>query len=707
RIAQGRLSELTGEKGLAIDRFVRTLELRRRAAGLEPKLEGEIQRFGQRYLDGVNFNIKTRKNLPLEFALMGFSPEEWNTRDLLTLVHLMVWDMHYNFKSELIYHEIRAKLGEALTRELLPFMPVDEPSITGLARGGALPGAFKHVMAVPDSLGFRSASNNWAVSGSLTKSGKPMLVEDPHGHNPPVPSIFYAVHLKCPGWDIFGLSAPGLPFFQHGYNRHVAYGSTTAGTDIQDLYIEKLDPDNPDYYLHQGRRLKLEITREKIKVKDKKAPAGFREEELTIRRTLHGPLISDAMKGMNDALALRWFAIDERIIKSMKLMAESRSCRDFARAAELYVSAGENFLCADANGDIAYVATGYYPTRKEGPVRWLPAPGWTGENEWRGGLYGAALPRVYNPARGFLASANNRITGPDSPVNLDGKIASRYRFARIVQLLEGRKNLTAADMKAMMGDATSLLAKKLTPLYLQALEKSRHPRAREALALLKNWDGAMDRSLAAPTIFHRITMDFMKHTLAPRLGEELAEKYLAQWYLAQNRWLHLLERGAAEWFDDPATPRRETKEDVLEKAVAASLDWCAKRYGHDMKKWDWGRVHHISYSHTPMGKAGPVLAWIFNLGPFPFAGDMETVHRGSYGINKPFDVNNASSFRLLVDFSRPDMVSFTQSNGQVEHLWSPYRTVDLKTMLAGELNEVSLEMERVRREADGVTVLRP
>ncbi|MCU0846135.1 MAG: penicillin acylase family protein, partial [Spirochaetes bacterium] len=255
RIARGRLSELTGDKGLAIDRFVRTLQLGRRAAELEPRLDDEIRKYGIRYIDGINFNIQSRGNLPVEFTLMGFSPEKWTVSDLLTLVHLMVWDMHYNFKSELIYHEIRARLGDAMATELLPYRPADEPSIAGFALAGVDPDIYKSVMEIPDTLGFRSASNNWVVSGAITRSGKPILVEDPHGHNPPVPSMFYAVHLKCPGWDIFGLSAPGLPFFQHAYNRHVAYGSTTAGTDIQDLYIEKLDPKNPGRYLYRGRWL--------------------------------------------------------------------------------------------------------------------------------------------------------------------------------------------------------------------------------------------------------------------------------------------------------------------------------------------------------------------------------------------------------------------------------------------------------------------
>jgi penicillin amidase len=442
-------------------------------------------------------------------------------------------------------------------------------------------------------------------------------------------------------------------------------------------------------------------------VKDKNAPGGYREEALTVRRTLHGPVISDAMEGATDALAIRWFAVDERIIKSMKLMADSRDCAEFARAAELYVSAGENFMCADRAGNIAYVSTGYFPVRKQGTASWIPAPGWTGEHEWRGGIYGAALPRVFNPPRGFLASANNRISRGDSPVRVDGKTASRFRFMRIAQLLENKKDLAVDDMKSMLADTTSLLARKFLPEYLRVLKGSKHPRAREALARLEKWDGSMDRALTAPTIFHKITMDFMLHTLADQMGEDLAMKYLADWYLAQNRWVRMMETGSPEWFDDITTPRRETKEDMLLKAFDTALAWCEDRYGADMDTWAWGRVHRITYSHTPMGKAGRLLARIFNLGPFPFGGDMETVHRGSYGLANPFDVNNASSFRLVVDMARPDMVYFVQQNGQAEHLWSPYRTVDLETMLSGRLNEVCLDMAKAREEADGVTVLAP
>ena len=696
-IALGRLSEITGESGLGYDRFIRTLGLVRRAEAVKRDLDTEVRSLGESYVRGINAYISENPSrIPVEFLLMKFRPAPWTTTDLLTYAHLLLWGMHYNFNSELLYYALEKKIG-ARAMDLLPFRPSDAPVLSGGS------GQAELICSIPE-VGPSGGSNNWVLSGKKTVSGKPILVEDPHGHNPSVPAVFYMVHLKCPGWDVTGLSTPGLPFFQHAYNRHIAYGSTTTGSDMQDLFIEKIHPRDPDRYLFRGKWLGMDIHRETIRIRQGR---GFREEEIRIRGTVHGPVISDVMEGVKDTLALKWMACDARIIRAMKMMSEATDCREFIKAGGDYHSACENFLCADTKGTIAYATLGYLPLRGKKTARWFPVPGWNGKYEWTGHAAGSSLPRKINPRSGYLATANNRIRKKGTGLDIDGKFASHYRYARIVELIEEGGRFTAGDAAAMLNDTRSLLAARIVPLYAEMLEKTGHARAGEAAELFAEWDYAMDTDSAAATLYHQVTLEFMTMTLGQRLGKKLTEKYLRQWYCALDRWVLFVEQSNGYWFDDPATPEIEDRQDAFIKAFASAVSRLEDRLGRDMADWKWGRVHQLSFQHQPMTKAGWPLDRIFGMGPWPFGGDMETIHRGSYSTVKPFSVNNASSFRLVVDFSCPDRVLFVQANGQSGSLLSPYRGNFVPYMRSGGLVSIELDMKKVRRKADGILRLRP
>jgi penicillin amidase len=538
-------------------------------------------------------------------------------------------------------------------------------------------------------------------------------VEDPHGHNPPVPSPFYAVHLVSPDWEVFGLSAPGMPFFQHAYNRHVAYGSTTAGSDIQDLYIEKVNPDNPDEYLYRGRWKKFNRRYETIRVKDVSGAGGFREEKIHILSTLHGPVIHDKREDRErKVLSLKWFAFDERIIRSMREMSEARTVEEFFRAAEGYVSGAENFLVADSSGSIGYICAGYYPLRPSGTVNWFPLPGWTGEHEWQGGITGRDLPRIINPGKGFLASANNRIASKKTEQKLEGMVASHHRFSRIVQLLSKRNKVSCQYSKKMLGDTRSLFAEEMVSLYLRELEGVDTSAVNQIRGYLLDWDFSMSRDSVAATVFHHLTYELMRETFIDELGQNNTQKYLKKWYRALGRWVHIL-KDSEDWIDDTRTPDRETRKDLLLRACDSTIGNLTKDFGENGKHWTWGKVHTLSYRHRPMDEGGWLLRKVFSLGSFSVGGDMDTINRASYSIagqkssDKFLDVNNSSSFRLIVDFARPDEVLFVQSTGQSEHLISPHRSDHLKTMLEGDLFTINLDIGFVKKRTEGVRILMP
>jgi penicillin amidase len=710
RIALGRLSEITGESGLRYDRFFRTLQLKRLAEDIRNGLGPEERRLGRRYLDGINsYMIKYKNKYPIEFVLMGFEPEEWSEIDLLTYAHLLMWRMSYNYKSEMLYYKIQKKIGHDMTIELLPYRPAGVPSLASTISDKAVRDS-RHIefMDILGILGPSAGSNNWALSGEKTKSGKPIFVEDPHDHGTPIPSSFYIAHLVCPGWDIIGMSSPGLPFFQHAYNKYIAYGSTTMGSDSQDLFVERINPENPMEYLFRGNWLEMNIHTETIRVKDKNHPGGYRNEVLTIRSTHHGPILTDFLAKGDETLSLKWFAFDPQVIESMKRMGEAKNCREFLDAGKDYVSgSAQNFLCADMNGNIAYSCLGWIPVRGHGMVSWFPKPGWTGEYEWQGGISGTALPRLFNPAKGYLATANNQVVGKGSHLKLDGNYASHHRYSRIVELLESQDKFSLEDARKILVDKKSLLAQRLGPRLKDVLEKSDHPKASEALSYLEAWDYQMTPDSIAATLYHQTILEFLILNLSDQLGEKLAHKYLRQWYLALDRWVSFLEKDEGKWFDNIATPERESKEDMLNIGFQQAIRKLERLLGEKMSKWQWGKIHQLEFHHRPMDREGWLMKKIFNRGQYAYGGDMETINRGSYSIKRPFEVNTASSFRFVIDFSQPEKAFLVQSTGQAEHLLSPYRDNHVKTFLNGELIAVDLDLEKVEKEADGKFVLKP
>jgi len=710
RIALGRLAEIIGEKGLRYDKLMRTLDFVEMGEAVLKNIDAEGKKLGKNYLKGINTYIQENKGrFPVEFMLLGFEPEEWSETDLLAYTHLLLWRMSYNYKSEMLFARIQKKVGRRMTTELLPFYPNGSPTLTSGNHEESI--AFPKLYSFIDSLdllGPPGGSNNWVINGSRTESGEPIFVEDPHDHGSPVPSTFHFVHLIAPDLNIIGACAPGLPFFQHAYNQHIAYGSTTTGSDSQDLFIEKINPDNPNEYLFQGNWRSMKIASETICVKDKTFPTGFRDEILTVRQTHHGPVLKDT--GKDTALAIKWFAFDHRTISGMLNMSLARNCEDFISAGKEYVSGStQNFLCADRSGNIVYTCLGWLPDRKQKKsTTWFPVPGWNGENEWMEGISGASLPTKRNPNDGFIATANNRVASESAPYLAAGKFAPHYRYSRIVKLLESNTKVSIKDVEKMLGDTKSLLAEKLIPILTDALADSKHPRAKEAHGYLSCWNYQMTPESVAATLYHQIFLETMVLTFVDQLGKKLTYQYLQQGYLALDRWVFFFEKeGGRRWFDDITTPEKETRLEILYRGFEQAISKLEKRLGNKMSNWRWNKVHSIEFNHRPMAKGGWLMINLFNLGPFPFLGDAETINRGSYDIKKPFTVKTASSFRFAIDFSQPETAFLVQSTGQAEQLFSPFRSNHVKPFLEGRLLPIELDLEKIKNDAAGILLLEP
>lgn len=484
RQASGQLSEVIGEAAVKRDKFFRTLGLRRAAKASYDAYNEEAKKVLQAFANGVNAYIELAKQegrLPIEFRLLGYEPKPWTPIDSLTIGKYMAFDLGGHWQGQAFRYWALKNLPKEKAYDLFPSYPKDAPTIVQ---------AYKDVQLSVEKA-FASAviprewngSNNWVVSGKKTKSGKPLLANDPH-LSLSTPSIWYQMHLQAPTLNVSGVIFSGIPGIILGHNEHVAWGVTNTGPDVQDLYIEKRNPANKRQFLYNGKWEDARVVKEPIKVK------GGKTIPYKVTITRHGPVISDfAYKDDNMAFSLCWTALDPSTeLQAILEMNKATNWQQFEKALEHFHVPTQNFVFAAKDGTIAYKANGKIPVRKKGDGL-LPVPGWTDEYEWIGFIPFDRLPRVVNPKEGFIATANNKVIGNHYPYHISHHWAQPYRYMRIAQVLESKNNLTIEDMKKLQMDQTNLWAKEFVPVLVQAVAgKPLSKIERKALDELRNWD---------------------------------------------------------------------------------------------------------------------------------------------------------------------------------------------------------------------------
>ncbi len=665
RIGSGTLSEVLGDATLDDDRFIRTLGWRRVAEMEADSLEGESKALLEAYAAGVNAFIEShRGSLPLEFTILGFEPEPWTPPDSISWAKVMAWDLGGNWEAELLRAQLIEAVGEEKAAELAPPYPDDAPLIVPPEVGGYgsldLEEALARYAPLKELLGAGRpvlGSNNWVVDGTKSATGMPLLADDTHLPLN-LPSIWYEVHLVGGGFNVEGYSFPGVPAVVIGHNEDIAWGVTNANPDVQDLYIEKINPDNPDQYEYQGRWLDMEIIEEVIEV-DRKEPVVER-----VRSTHHGPVINSVVEDLTDVLAFRWTALEpNRVVESLLMLNRASNWDEFRAALALWAVPSQNFVYADTEGNIGYQTPGLIPTRVEGHTGLLPVPGWTGEYEWQGYIPFEELPSVSNPSTHFIVTANNKVVGDEYPHVLAYDFAVGHRAERITTLLEEKDALSIDDFQRIHGDTYSIPGEIFTPYILEI-----EPRGfleERALNEIEPWDCHNDADSTGAAIFEVFYRELAKNTFGDELGEELLAEYLgaATWH--EIALESMIEEADDPWFDDVTTPERESRDDIVERAFADACDYLGNKLGDVPHTWKWGRLHGITFVHQPLGRSGiPVLEAIVNRGPVDVGGSGYTVNAASYDADKPFATAHGVSQRLIVDLSNFENSLSTHTIGQ-------------------------------------------
>ncbi|MCC7046909.1 MAG: penicillin acylase family protein [Alphaproteobacteria bacterium] len=697
RIGAGRLSEVMGPASLAYDRYMRTLGLYRVAERNLQALGSETRNALESYAAGVNAYLKQRRGpLPPEFLLLRYEPEAWRPVDSLVWGRVMALQLADNMRQELLRARLSRKLSPQQMADLYPTtVRREQPTTVAAADLDRLWAALPH-----DLLG-TGASNEWAVDGQRSATGKPVLANDPHLRFI-MPNLWYLARLTTPEMSLAGATVPGIPFFILGHNDRIAWGMTTTHGDTQDLFVERADPADPGRYLTPDGPRAFMRREETILVRGE-APAT-----LVIRETRHGPVVSDIVSGTagvtsgGDVVALSFAALsgDDRTAEALRQLNQATDWTSFLAALGHFHSPLQNFTYADVDGNIGFAVAGRVPQRRSGDGR-LPAPGWAGTHEWTGWVPFDQLPRAFNPPSGVIVNANNK-PGPDAMVAaLGSDWDSTYRARRIQDLLAIEPKLTVESAAAMQNDTLSLPARDLLGILTQV--EPHDDRGRRAVALLKSWDGRMDRRRPEPLIFSAWLRELNRLLYADELGPLFAD----YWDLRPDV-VELMLTQRRQWCDDVTTPGVETCEGRVAAALERALDWIAARQGGSPAGWRWGDAHAARLPHPVLGKVWPVNRWA-NL-TIPADGDNYTLGRAGGAIgdeSDPFGAIHGANYRAIYDLSDLDNSRFIQASGQSGHILSPHYGDMLRRWREGRMIRIPVDPAPAPKEKIAVLKLVP
>jgi penicillin amidase len=648
RAASGRLAEIFGADFIDADRFLRAVGMLRAARETEAGLSPEHRNALAAYAAGVNaFLAAHRGSLPLEFTLLGYSPDPWQPVESLAIGKYMAWDLGRNMTTEIFFWRLAERVGPEKAATLFPNYPEDGPAIVARLRGlpldAGLAGGLarlQETVAKASLAGSDRAlgSNNWVVAGAKTASGLPILANDMHlGMG--APSIWYQNHLAVAGrFEVTGVIFPGVPGVIVGHNGHIAWGVTNVGADVQDLYLERRHPDDPARFEYQGEWYQAVVERHEIRVKGQAEPVPF-----DVYLTRHGPLVSEVVDGLTVPASLRWTAHGPTgELAAVLALAEARDWDSFRKALATFLAPAQNFVYADREGNIGYRANGLFPIRRAGDGL-LPVPGWDDRYEWVGFVPMDEVPQIYNPAEGFIVTANHRVAGPDYPYFLSHQWAPPYRAQAIIEALEGRRGLTLEDMIPIQNSAVNLQARRLGPILLRGLAGANLDAPEQAAREeLERWleDPRDHADAAGPALFHALYLEMLEAAFLDDLGEDLYASFVRHGD-AINTFDRMLGEGGSPWFG-PADQLVRTGFDVAVADLRAAM-------GDDPARWTWGQIHTVSFEH-PLGRQRP-LDLIFNRGPFPLGGSHVTPIATAFSLLRPFRVTSAAPWRFLIDLS--------------------------------------------------------
>lgn len=662
RTGRGENAELYGAEAIDGDRFARLMLYRGDWEAEWRSYSPDAREIVTAFVDGINAQIDAcGDRLPIEFQLLGFKPKRWVPEDVLTRMSGLV--MCGNWQREIARARLIGAVGIDQARRIAPTDPrrdfaldpqIDPAWITpDLAKGYVL--ASRAAAFKPPA----SESNNWVVDGDWSASGKPLLAGDPH-RTIALPSLRYLVHLHAPGWNVIGSGEPALPGVAIGHNERIAWAFTIVGTDQADLYVEETHPDDPRQYRVGDEWQAMRTVEETISVRGRPDP-----EKVELRFTRHGPVIHQD-EANRRAFVLRWAGLEPGGAAYLGSLAVDRAQNrdEFLRALQAWKVPGLNFMYADVDGNVGWIAAALTPIRR-GWDGLLPVPGASDRYRWDGFLKVADYPQRFNPPEHWLATANHNILPPNYPHEISYEFETPFRYERIRSQLSvppaATGKFTIADFQRIQQDATSLAAQQLVAM-LKTVELPTE--LRDVGRLLTNWDGTLSVDSAAAPLYAHWVRELDEAFYANRLPQDPRLERGAL-----RRLSFLLDRLSAPdeaWFGaEPRAARDRLASDALAKALVRAR----QRLGDDRTQWRWGAVHTSTQRH-PLAALGPAYAEAFNLPAVPRPGDSTTPNNTRY--NEQLEQIHGASYRQVFDLADWDRGVVTSTPGQSGQPESPH-----------------------------------
>jgi penicillin amidase len=729
RVAEGRLSELFGSATVNTDIFLRAVDLAGSAKASYDNLGPDAKAILQAYSQGVNSWLSRdvsllSTRLPPEFLILGKEAEPWEPWQSVSILKVMALTLDSNMDSEIRRLALAARgFSPREIDDLLPYSPRDNPpplpdlrmlygfgpeGKPGADAGSA--GGTKYAEGLAWPVGV-TASNNWAVAGTRTETGKPLLANDPH-LGLTTPTIFYLAHLTFDvdgrKKDVIGASLPGTPLVLAGRTAGVAWGLTTTNLDSQDLFIERVKPDDPNLYYRMDGWKPFETQDITIAV------SGGEPVTFVRRSTDKGPVLPDTYRSLPAILpgghvaALSWvsLATDDTTVEAALALNRAETVADALAATRLMVAPMQSIVLADTAGNIALVAPGRVPLRS--PMNLVngraPVPGWLPEYGWTGFMAQEQLPRIENPAAGALATANGDWLPMDYAGHITHDFDEQFRQSRVeTMVIETNAAHSMETMKAIQGDDFSPAVDEFRREAIAQLAGGSGQDA-ELIPALKAWDGQMAMDRPEPLVFTAWWRHMHEALFSDDLGEDYARFASGR---LQPVLTALTSAGGRDWCDNRETSQSETCGILLAQSLSKALDEIRSVQGPDWKQWQWGNAHPAFGEHRPFSSVAP-LAPIFTVSR-PSAGDSYSLLRGKtdFSEKEPYRNVHASAYRAIYDLSDMDASLFVTSTGQSGHFLSPHYDDFADRWSAVDYVTMTTNPDDYRTRAAGTFVLEP
>ncbi|HEV8188093.1 MAG TPA: penicillin acylase family protein [Pyrinomonadaceae bacterium] len=720
RTARGELAEIlgAGPNNVVIDQdklhrtygFAQTAEAE--LANASPQTRATLEAYAR----GVNAYASSLdpKSMPPEFQILQYSFRPWTPADSLVVVKIFAEALSDTWRLD-IMRQAMSVLPAEKRAELLPEISAIDVLVVGKdtqskVKSSALvkpervsPETLAHLAhnreiaaAALDRIGLHTdalaASNNWVVSGKRTVTGKPLLSNDPH-LRATAPSIWHLVHLSSPGVRVAGVGTAGLPGVIIGHNDRIAWGFTNVGPDVQDLYIEKFNPDNPKQYQTPSGWQDVVIRREEIKVRKGIGSSEHDVVNYDVTVTRHGPII---FEGDGKRYALRWTALDPSKNNPNSTVALNRAgnWKEFNAALESFTAPTQNIVYADVDGHIGYHAAGVVPIRKSGDGS-VPYDGATDAGEWTSYIPIAKLPTLYDPPSGIIVTANQRIVGTDYPYFLTHSWAQPYRARRIFDLLNEKPKLSSDDFRRILGDVYSIAGVSFTREAVKLLRPKVTPadeKLKAHLDAFEKWDGRVNAESTVAPLMAQLRLAFRSKILTAALGQELVRNY--QWSNFDTTLDRVIKEQPSSWLPKEYASYAALLRACYDEAIAT----LTKNLGPDEAKWTWGDMTKARFPH-PLGGA-PFIGGQFTIPPFPQNGT------GGF-IGATVNVGQAVSMRLIADPSNWDKTQQGIALGESGWPKSPHWSDQLADWRAVTPREFPFTQPAVLAAAKETLILEP